>query len=254
MANGNAKKTLLLIFSLLFIFSLLWALWPFLKNPTSVTEAYQSAGVWAPLVFLILIAVAPTPGAIAGASGVAYFGQWQGMLLLYLGNVLAVLLTFGIVRYFGRPAIERFLEPGKLKATDKFLARHPILLWVVYALPIFPLEIITAVVALSKRPLKKFIIIPLLALPIDALVVTTIGAQLQARYSGVFEFLSTALVIVLGYAIVHFVYKWKRTEINAVGKKIGDTSVRFAQDIGKQGKQLAKDVNTAVRQVTKGKK
>jgi uncharacterized membrane protein YdjX (TVP38/TMEM64 family) len=214
------QQRLLAVLSLVFVFSLVWALWPFITNPTSVTDAYRSAGVFAPVVFLVLVAVAPTPGAIVGASGVAYFGQWQGMLLLYVGNVLAVLLTFAIVRSFGRPAIERFLEPTKLAKADAFLTRHPFLLWFVYAIPVFPLEIITAVIALSSRKLRHFIIIPLLALPIDAFIVTSIGDLLSENLFVIVEYASIAVVILLVSTITHFLYRWKREEIAEVGRVV----------------------------------
>lgn len=229
------QRRILTIFSVIFVFSLLWALWPFITNPTSVTDAYESAGALAPLVFLVLVAVAPTPGAIVGASAVAYFGQWQGMFLLYIGNVLAVLLTFGIVRSLGRPAIERFLEPSKLARVDAFLARHPGLLWVVYAFPIFPLEIVTAVVALSHRPLRRFIAIPLLALPIDAFIVTSLGGILSENFILYLEYASVAIVIVMIYAIMHFLYRWKREEIREAGRKVAAGVARVGRAAGEAG-------------------
>ena len=234
----NPQQTLLTIFSLLFIFSLLWALWPFITNPTSVTEAYESAGVFAPVIFLVLVAVAPTPGAIVGASGVAYFGQWYGLLLLYIGNVFAVLLTFAIVRYFGRPAIERFLQPEKLAKADAFLTKHPFLLWFVYAVPVFPLEIITAVVALSSRRLRSFIIIPLLALPIDAFIVTSLGGVLSENFFVYLEYASIAVVILLVYAISHFLYRWKREAINQAGRFVAREVVKGARGVAGGAKRV----------------
>jgi uncharacterized membrane protein YdjX (TVP38/TMEM64 family) len=237
----NPSQRLLTIFSLVFVFSLLWALWPFITNPTSVTDAYRSAGAFAPLVFVVLVAVAPTPGAIVGASAVAYFGQWQGLLLLYVGNLIAVLLIFALVRSLGKPAIERFLEPAKFAKADAFLARHPSILWIVYAFPIFPLEIITAVVALSNRSFRRFIIIPLLALPIDAFIVTTIGSVLSENFILYLEYASVAVVILLIYAILHFLYRWKRDEIHETGRKVAAGVVR----VGKASVEVGRVAGTA---------
>ena len=248
----NPKNTLTLIFVLLVLFSLVWAVYPFVTNPTSVTDAYRSAGIFAPAMFLILVAILPTPGAVIGASAVSYFGLWTAWLLLYIGNVLAVLITFVVIRRWGRPAVQRFLQPKKLAEVDTFIAKHPILLWVVYAFPIFPLELVTSVIALSDRPLKRFIIIPIIALPIDALIVTSFGSLLTEYFGPALEYASIAIVVIFAYGLVHFFYRWKREEIHATGKAIGDGAMKSARAIESGMKAGVSGVTRGVSEVSRG--
>ncbi len=244
----HPRKILMTIIFVLMLFSLIWALYPFLSNPTSITDAYQSAGALAPLVFIVLVAIAPTPGAIVGASGGGYFGLWEGTVLLYIGNVLAAIITFALVRYYGRPAAQKFLDPSKLAKADAFLNRHPGMLWVVYALPIFPLELMTSVVALSDRSFRKFIWIPLTALPIDAFLVTAVGNSLSREFSTFFEYASILIVLVLSYGLLHVVYNWKRNEIYAAGAMVGSQVKRGVGELGKQTEKVARNVHRGVQQ------
>lgn len=239
---SRPRNILVTIFLILSVFSIIWALYPFITNPTDVTEAYRSTGMWAPVVFLVLVAILPTPGAIIGASGASYFGLWYAWLLLYVGNVLAVIITYGIVHRFGRPAVKRFLDPNKLAKADGFIKRHPGLLWVVYAFPIFPLEIITAVVALSGRSLKRFIWIPVIALPVDAFIVVFFGNTLHALLGPAFEYISILVVVAIVYALIHLFYTWKKEEIQQAGRRVEAVAKKSVEGVENATAAVAREV------------
>ncbi len=216
----NPRKTLMVVLTCAIILSIVAALYPLATNPTSITAAYDSAGIFAPLVFIVLVMIAPTTGSIVGLSGGAYFGLWQGGFLLFLGNLIGVCITFFLVRRFGRPAAERFINPSKLAQTDRFVGSHPFLLWLIYATPIFPLELMTAVIALADRSFKRFFMTAVLALPVYAILVTIIGNSLGQEYKIFFEYASMVIVFVMAFVILIFVYHWQHEVIHATGRKL----------------------------------
>lgn len=80
----------------------------------------ESAGVWAPLAFVLAkastIVIAPLAGSFLYPLGGASFGLWNGIALAALGDSLGSSIAFFISRRFGRPLAEKFLggESGML--------------------------------------------------------------------------------------------------------------------------------------------
>ena len=73
-------------------------------------EAYLAeAGLWAPLVFVVLMAtqvvVAPLPGLVVGLVGGYVFGAARGFLLNLAGFTLGAMIAFSLARYFGKPLV-----------------------------------------------------------------------------------------------------------------------------------------------------
>jgi uncharacterized membrane protein YdjX (TVP38/TMEM64 family) len=245
----TARKHLGIIIAVLVLISFIAILYPFISNPTSITEAYESAGVFAPILFMLLVMVAPTPGALVGASGGAYFGVWHGALYLFLGNLIGVCVTFLLVKKFGRPAAQRFFKEEKLAEYERFVNRHPYLQWFVYTLPIFPIELMTFVIALSKKTFKQFFITVVLALPIYALFVTNIGKIVSDRYQQAFEYASVAILIIMVYAILHFLYAWKKEQIHRTGRSLHKHMKQGVGDITHATEKLARTMAKPVRKL-----
>ena len=242
---ATPRKTLSIIIGILILVSLVAVLYPFITNPTSITSAYESAGVAAPLLFIVLVMIAPTPGAVVGASGGGYFGIWEGAIYLLIGNLLGVCITFLLVQRFGRPAAERFVQPAKLRQYERFVHDHPFLQWVVYAIPIFPIELMTFIIALSGKRFGHFFLTVITALPLYALLVTTIGYNVSSHYKTAFDYASIAVLCILVYAILHFLYIWKQEEILQTGRRIGMASRKLQRDVESHVQRSVNDISTA---------
>jgi uncharacterized membrane protein YdjX (TVP38/TMEM64 family) len=80
---------------------------------TQVQQAVESAGVWAPLVFVVAkastLVIAPLGGSPLYPLGGVLFGFWDGVLYVMLGDLLGGTIAFWISRIFGRSVAERFL-------------------------------------------------------------------------------------------------------------------------------------------------
>lgn len=233
-------------------------LYPFITNPTSVTEAYTQVGVLAPVLFIILIMIAPTPGAIIGVSGVGFFGMPQAAIYLYIGNLIGVSITFLVVHRWGRPVAEHIVKPGKLVQYDVFFKKHKYLQWLVYTVPIFPIELITAVIALSGKRFRNFFFTVALALPFYAAFVTTIGYEISAHYKQLLEYASLAITVIIVYTVFHFIYAWKREEIHATGRRLVEHSKRAGKHLNithhhlaDSGKEISSNVKKHVQRMGK---
>jgi uncharacterized membrane protein YdjX (TVP38/TMEM64 family) len=129
----------------------------------------ENAGVWAPLVFVLLKAstyvVAPLSGTPVKLAGGALFGFWEGAALGLTGDMIGASLNFWIARLFRNKGIARFAGPKAIKQIDdltehvggwKALLAARLFLSSLY-------DFIAYAAGISKLPFKQFFIVSLLA-------------------------------------------------------------------------------------------
>jgi hypothetical protein len=83
--------------------------------------------------------------------------------------------------------------------------------------------------------------------------VTTIGASIAERYRVFFEYASIAIVVLLGYGMLHLLYAWKREEIKKAGKMVQgrvdrhvvQPATKFARGTGTQVKRGVQGIGRA---------
>jgi uncharacterized membrane protein YdjX (TVP38/TMEM64 family) len=82
----------------------------------------QGAGVWAPLVYVLLKAstyvIAPLSGTTVKLASGALFGTWEGMMLSLAGDTLGGSLNYWIARTLGRKGIGIFAGKKALTQVD----------------------------------------------------------------------------------------------------------------------------------------
>lgn len=84
-------------------------------------------GVWGPLVFVLCYALAVTvllPGSVLTASAGALFGLAVGVVVVLAGATAGAVLSFGLARWLGRPAVARYTGSGRLARLDVYLSRR----------------------------------------------------------------------------------------------------------------------------------
>ena len=96
-------------------------------EPDAIREAVDEMGVWAPLVFVAIVAFRiplMVPSALILIAGGLVFGSVEGTLYGAAGLVLSALVLFLTSRWAGRDAVEARL-PARLRdrARDRRLAR-----------------------------------------------------------------------------------------------------------------------------------
>ena len=82
-------------------------------TPDRITEFLRSTGMWAPGVFVLVMAtavvVSPIPSLPLDIAAGAVFGWFGGGLLAVLGATLGAAISFSIARWLGRAFVERIV-------------------------------------------------------------------------------------------------------------------------------------------------
>jgi uncharacterized membrane protein YdjX (TVP38/TMEM64 family) len=86
---------------------------PEVLTPDRITEFLESTGIWAPLVFVAVMALAvvvsPIPSLPLDIAAGAFFGWLGGGLLAVVGATIGAAASFAIARWLGREFVERLV-------------------------------------------------------------------------------------------------------------------------------------------------
>lgn len=106
--------------AMLAVIALVVALLAMAGGVDNVRQVVASAGIWAPLFFLVLqsvITIAPIPRTAFMVAGGVLFGSVTGVVLVLIGTAVAAMLAFWLVRLVGGEFVQRH-------------AHHPALTWI----------------------------------------------------------------------------------------------------------------------------
>ncbi len=113
---------------------------------TALKILIQQLGFWAPLVFVVIYALAATlfvPGSALSLAAGVLFGVWLGTAAVWLGASIAIALSFAIARYAVRSRIEEVARTRpRFAAVDNAIGDQG---WKIVALmrlsPVFPFSL-----------------------------------------------------------------------------------------------------------------
>src|SRR5690606_14816656 len=108
------------------------------------------------LVVILEVIVAPIPGGAIGYLGAARFGFWQAWPLLYIVNVIGTTIVFLLARRFASPIFEYTVPPRARVRYNAIPERGTVLLWLVYAVPLIPVDMLSILAGLSRIPTRRF--------------------------------------------------------------------------------------------------
>lgn len=133
-----------------------------IRDFEGLREFILSYGIWAPIISIALMtiqsAVPLVPGIAITITNAWIFGWHYGAIYSWTGALLGATLDFGIARWYGRPVVERFVNPKYLCLTDKFFHRHGILaVFITRITPIIPFKVISYGAGLTALTITEFI-------------------------------------------------------------------------------------------------
>nr|WP_236639771.1 TVP38/TMEM64 family protein [Salinigranum halophilum] len=172
---------------------------PSTTNPAWVRSQIETFGVFAPLVFVILqtmqVVIAPIPGQVLGGVGGYLFGTVQGTVYSLIGVVTGSAVVFVLSRRYGRPYVERVVNPEALSRWDDFVARNGVAgLFVLFLLPTFPDDVLCFIAGLSEIRLRTFLTLVVIGRAPSFFAVAYAGDRLVT--DGVRAF--TVILVLLG--------------------------------------------------------
>jgi uncharacterized membrane protein YdjX (TVP38/TMEM64 family) len=150
------------------------------------------------------VIVAPIPGGVIAFVGAAQLGFWVAWPILYAGNVIGSNVLFHLARRFGRPFVERHTKESQRVKYERALERHPRLLWIPYALPVFPIDVISALLGVSGMRRRWFLLTTVLALPSYTGITALVGAR-YGLYIPWLNWISMAILALLAAYLLFFV-------------------------------------------------
>lgn len=84
-----------------------------------------SAGIWAPIILILLkastIVFAPLSGAPLYPIAGAIFGFWGGLLYIVLGDLIGTTIAFWISRLLGQKVVEKMLQKKNMHVAEKIV-------------------------------------------------------------------------------------------------------------------------------------
>lgn len=208
-------RYLILILSIAVMIGLTLALWTplinFIENPDSLALWIENAGVWGPIVFMLLntvqVLLAVIPGGPFEVAAGALFGPITGTIMCDVAMSIGGVITFLFVRKFGMKFIELFTTREKIESV-KFLHandKSTALLFLFFLLPGTPKDLMCYVVGLSDIKLSTWILINLVgrfpAILLSALGGSALGEQRYGIFIGAFA------IIIVFYFLGSYLYK-----------------------------------------------
>lgn len=173
----------------------------FIKNVSTIESLTKSAGVFGPIVLVLLIGLGiiftPIPNVVLVLASGYLYGTWLGALFSYLGHMLAACGTFAIVRIFN---IEG--ESKRYKKYKRLIEKNKKILYLLYAAPVIPISVLSIISSSSKMKWREFLkIINISFIPV-ILFFSYFGERISQKHLieiGIFILIViAALSIVLG--------------------------------------------------------
>ena len=158
----SAPRTRLLVAGLLLVTLIVAAL--VLPVPTAVQmrDWAQSAGIAAPMLFLLgqtVVTIAPIPRTVFTLAAGLLFGPALGVVLSLLATTLTAALAFVVVRRVGRSLLEPHLDRKLLRAIDARLRRRG---WLAVAslrlIPAVPFSVLNYCSAVSSIRFRDYLV------------------------------------------------------------------------------------------------
>ena len=187
-------------------------------NVSFITKISQSAGIFGPIILILLISLgillSPIPSSILIIAAGYLYGVWIGALYSYLAHLLATISAFVVFRKLNGNEENRTYRKYK-----KLISENKKLLYLLYAVPIIPISIITLITATSKIKLKRFLEIIILSFIPGVLFFSFFGERIGNR--NLLEIgILIIIIVIVGLIIFKIIRNNKKRIMNGYPSRI----------------------------------
>lgn len=181
------KKGTVLILAVLLLGGMAWLLWQTgffdaIGSPRELEAYIRRFSPYSQLVYFLLqlttVILAPIPSNLTAAAGGMLFGTAQAFWLTFAAVVLGSVMVFLLARWVGQDMVDRFVSK---KLSGRYLevirTKRDTFLTLALLFPFFPDDILCILAGLTDIPLRRFVVIVLLARPWGLLVASAIGGN-----------------------------------------------------------------------------
>lgn len=194
----------LVVAGLLFWVGYLLSLSIGLNDIEEVTRLVKTYGAIVAIPIIVAeVVVAPIPGGIITIVLGAVYGSALGALYAWVGNVLGSIIAFWIARFLGERVVHKFFPKVHFEVFNGFIEKNTVLLWLVYIVPIFPIDLLSFAIGFSKKKFKSFAMLVALAFIPHVLVLSVLGDLFTG--ASVWEKIGIGVGILAVFAIAMFI-------------------------------------------------
>lgn len=170
-----------------------------ISNVDSITKISQSAGVFGPIVLIVLITLGilftPIPSVVLIITAGYLYGAWMGAIYSYIAHMFAATGTFSLVKTFNIKTKNK-----RYKKYQNLVEKNRKILYLLYTIPIIPISIISIISASSKIKWRQFLKITLLSFIPAVLLFSFFGERISNK--NLLEIGIWTTVILIGLLII----------------------------------------------------
>jgi uncharacterized membrane protein YdjX (TVP38/TMEM64 family) len=147
--------------------------WPYIsslqeeENQKIFQDWVRSFGPWGVIILLVIqvlqIILFFIPGEVIEFSSGLLYGILGGYLICITGQILAILLTYFLVRIFGKALVDKMVDKETMNKVEERHTRAEVLLFFCLLIPGIPKDVFNFVAPYCKVPMWKYIVITLIA-------------------------------------------------------------------------------------------
>lgn len=180
-----------------------------LRDQEQLASMLQKWGRWAPLITISLhilqVLTAPIPGTAIDAVNGLLFGPWLGTLYSMIGLIVGSTIVMLLTRKYGRPLMERFVEPSSIERIDRLVERRgSLVIFLVFLLPFLPDDALCFLAGLTPIPILELILLAMVGRLPGVFVANLISSHVQT-----FELWQWIVFGVLFALIAGFVWRYR---------------------------------------------
>ncbi len=162
----------------------------------------RSLGAWGFAGFILLqvvqVVAAPIPGEATGFIGGFLYGPVLGIILSTIGLTIGSYVAFSLSRTFGRPLVDKYVDP-KVTSRFDYLLHHKgaFLVFLLFLLPGVPKDYLCYILGLGHLTTLEFLAIASTGRLLGTILLTLGGAYVRNhQYTQFFVLCGVAVVVV----------------------------------------------------------
>lgn len=156
-------------------------------SPAAVQDAVRAAGIWAPVLFVVLqvlVTIPPVPRTIFTVAAGLLFGAGTGVVLAVVATAVAAVLAFWLVRLTGGGLVERFADRGPVVWARRRLDRSGLLaVTSLRLIPAIPFSVLNYAAGLSGVRFTPYLLGTVLGTAPGTIALVILGDAVTGRVS-----------------------------------------------------------------------
>lgn len=212
-----------------------------LSDKDGLQNFIQKAGIWGPIVFIVIqflqVTFVPIPSTITVIAGMFVFGNIVEVILYStIGMVLGSMFAFFLGKTFGVKLVVWLVGEKAFNKYQKLIrGRDKTMLFLMFLLPVFPDDLLCLIAGITTMNYGTFFIMQIVARPIGIAMSSLFGELMNVLpFSGWYLAVWAGLIVAV---LVMFLLVWKYSG------KLEDALVKII--INKFGGKTGRTINEA---------